>query len=381
MLQAAWMKAIWRCARIGLLVGLMAGCTESVPREVVQAIESIDRDLSELRAAEFAPEEYAGFTKRWLVLKARVEAEEDLIRWPWEADDLAQELRRLQAEGAATVMRINDLRESMRQTAGAKLARVEERVLMLSAKVGVIDSRIVLGSTPVQTDLLVKQARSFFEQGRYERSLEASDEAARILLAQAEALSAELGRYADEERIIAWQQMARQTVEWSRVHRAPAVIISKAERILILYRNGRKVQSYPVHLGYNGIREKRYQGDGATPEGRYQISAKRGREQTQFYRALVLNYPNADDRRRFHLAQKAGTIPDAKDIGGQIEIHGAGNELMAQTLGCIMLDNRHMASLFKKVEPGTPVTIVGALDKKNSVALALSVLADQHQDT
>ncbi len=375
-----------RCARVMVMVmaGLLVSCTDTVPQDVqdvIDAIESIDRDLSELRAAEFAPEEYAAFAKRWMVLKARVEMEEDLIRWPWESNHLEQELRRLQDEGSQTVSRVNEQRESQRQAAEAKLARVEERVLILNANVGSIDSRIVLGPKPVQTDLLVKQARSFFEQGQYERSLEASDQAARILLAQAEVLSTELGRYADEERISRWQQMAKQTIEWSRVHQASAVIVSKADRVLAVYKNGRKVQSYPVRLGFNGIREKRYQGDGATPEGRYKISIKRGLGQTQFYRALVLDYPNAEDRRRFRLAQRAGRIPVAKDIGGQIEIHGVDNELMAQTLGCIMLDNQHMVSLFQRVERGTPVTIVGALNSKNSVALALSVLADQQEET
>ena len=47
---------------------------------------------------------------------------------------------------------------------------------------------------------------------------------------------------------------------------------------------------------------------------------------------------------------------------------------MAQTLGCIMLDNPQMALLFTRVEKGTPVTIVGALHEQNSVALVLADL-------
>jgi hypothetical protein len=53
---------------------------------------------------------------------------------------------------------------------------------------------------------------------------------------------------------------------------------------------------------------------------------------------------------------------------------------MAQTLGCIMLDNADMAALFAQVSTGTPVTIIGALTKENPVALALAQLGDHHTD-
>jgi murein L,D-transpeptidase YafK len=150
---------------------------------------------------------------------------------------------------------------------------------------------------------------------------------------------------------------------------------------LTLYTNGRPVLSYPVRLGFNGIREKRYQGDGATPEGRYRITGKRGQGQTRFYRALVLDYPNQEDRRKFVAARKTGRIPAFRGIGGEIEIHGVENELMAQTLGCVMLDNPHMALLFDRVDEGTPVTIVGALKEQNSVALALANLSFPGDET
>ena len=54
---------------------------------------------------------------------------------------------------------------------------------------------------------------------------------------------------------------------------------------------------------------------------------------------------------------------------------------MAQTLGCVMLDNPHMALLYDRVEKGTPVTIVGALHEQNSVALTLATLDDRKEET
>jgi lipoprotein-anchoring transpeptidase ErfK/SrfK len=357
------------------LCGSLVACIETVPPDVVEAIESLDRDLLQLRAAEVAPSEYAVFAHRWITLRTRVEAEEDTIRWPWETNDLEQALRQLRAEGALTVARLTAQLEEERQAAQRQLLFVEERARAISIQVHAIDSRLILAEKPVETDLLLKQARAFYDQGRYEQSMKASDRASAYLTAQSAVLQRELGRYASPDRIAQWQRMAHDTIEWSKQHHASAIVVSKAERSLTLYRSGQRVLTYPVRLGFNGIKEKRYQGDGATPEGRYRIAGKRGRGQTQYYRALLLDYPNQQDRRRFLSERKKGLIPAYRDIGGQIEIHGVDNELMAQTLGCVMLENPHMAALFDRVDNGTPVTIVGALLEHNSVAQALEHLS------
>ena len=363
------------------LAGSLSGCVEAVSQDVIEAVENIDRDLMELRAAEFSPTDYTQFAHQWMALKARVQADEDLIRWPWEPNDLEIALRRLQEEGSHTVARLTKERESLRRSAEDKIARVEDRFRTMTLQVSAIDSRLLLGQKSVEIELLMKQAHAFYQQGRYDRSLDASDQAAQNLAKQAAVLSSEFGRYADRDRISRWQQMAKDTIIWSRIHRTSAIVINKADRVLTLYRNGQKTLSYPVRLGLNGIREKRYQRDGATPEGRYRISSKRGQGQTQLYRALVLDYPNEDDRRGYQLGRKTGQIPPSRAIGGHIEIHGVENELMAQTLGCVMLDNPHMALLYDRVEKGTPVTIVGALHEQNSVALTLAMLDDRKEET
>ena len=371
--------SLW-CAGALTLSGSLAACVETVPPEMVEAIESLDRDLLQLQAGEVAPSEYAAFVHQWVTLRNRVEAEEDTIRWPWEPNDLEQALRDLQAEGAKAVARLTEQQEAERRAAARQLADVEERARAIAIQVSAIDSRLILAEKPVETDLLLKQARAFYEQGRYEQSLQASDRASHHLTAQSALLQRELGRYASPDRIAQWQRMARETIEWSKKHRTSAIVISKAERSLTLYRSGQKLLSYPVRLGFNGIKEKRYQGDGATPEGRYRIAGKRGRGQTQFYRALLLDYPNQEDRRRFLNDRKKGKIPALRDIGGQIEIHGVDNELMAQTLGCVMLENPQMAALFERVDNGTPVTIVGALLEHNSVERALVNLSTRRNE-
>ena len=358
----------------------LMGCVQAVPPDLLVALEAIDQDLIALRAPEAAPEEYGQFVRQWVSLKARVQLDDDLITWPWESSDLENELRRLYIMGERTVSQLHERHTSQHRTAQAKVDRLEERLHTIISKVESIDGRILLGEKAVQTGLLVKQARSFFEQKDFQRAMQAAEKADYAFKAQALLLSQELGRYADESRIAYWQTLAKQTIDWSRIHQSTAIVVSKADRELTLYKSGRKMLSYPVRLGFNGMLEKRFQGDGATPEGRYRVTDKRGQGQTQFYRALDLDYPNAEDRRRFDLAKKSGRIAPAKGIGSLIEIHGADNELLAQTLGCIMLDNPNMAVLYEGVSVGTPVTIVGALTKENTVALALSELVQRRDE-
>lgn len=375
----SYLTAALGYAGVLALGGSLAACVETAPPEMVEAIESLDRELLQLRAAEVAPDDYSAFARQWVTLRTRVAAEEDTIRWRWEPNELEQALRELQAEGAKTVARLSEQQETQRLAAARQIADVEARVHTIATQVSAINSRLILAEKPVETDLLLKQARAFYEQGRYDQSLQASDRASLHLAAESALLQRELGRYASPDRIAQWQRMVRETILWSKKHKASAIIVSKAERSLTLYRSGRKVLSYPVRLGFNGIKEKRYQGDGATPEGRYRVAGKRGRGQTQFYRALLLDYPNQEDRRRFLNERKKGRIPASRDIGGQIEIHGVDNELMAQTLGCVMLENPQMAVLFDRVDNGTPVTIVGALLEQNAVARALAHLS-VHRD-
>ncbi|HJS67170.1 MAG TPA: hypothetical protein VJ760_07595 [Nitrospiraceae bacterium] len=147
------------------LTGSVSGCVNAVPQDVVEAIESIDRDLMDLRAAEFSPADYAQFSQQWMALKTQAQADEDLIRWPWELNNLELALRRLQEEGSRTVARLTTERESLRRSAEEKIARVENRLQN--------------------------------EQGQYDRSLDASDRAAQSLAAQSEVLSSESGRHTD----------------------------------------------------------------------------------------------------------------------------------------------------------------------------------------
>lgn len=368
-------------ALVGLFSMSMGGCVETVPEELVDAIESIDRDLSTSRASTITPEAYSKFSRQWMALQGRVRSEENIVRWPWEDNELETELEALQAEGTQLIAEVNSQILAQRTAAEAKLAKVEQRLRLLNTRVGDIGSRVVLGEHPLETELLVKQARHYLEQGQFEYANQASERAGKILLTQTALLTNELGRYADDDLIAAWRESAQRTIDWSRKNRAHAIVISKADRVLTVYKSGRRILTYPIRLGSRGIRAKQHYGDGATPEGEYRIQRKRGPGQTPYFRALILDYPNADDRRRFEAAQHAGLIPKNRQMPGLIQLHGMAQGITDQPYGSIVLDNPQIAVLFDQVAVGTPVNIVGALESHNSISLVLADLGDQEEET
>ncbi len=363
-----------------LIVGLLFGCVQKAPPDLLESVEALDQELARIRAVEYAPEEYARFVGHWVAVKGRLLSAEEEIRWPWEPNPLAAELGVLQEEGEQAAAVAQETREEERLDAQQRLEWLEGRLARFASRIEQMGGRVVLEQKPIETELLFRQGRSYYEQGLYARALHAVEQASRLVEDQATILTTALARYADDERVGTWRRMVRRTVQWSATHHAAAIVITKADRRLTLYRDGHAVVSYPIRLGYNGVLLKRYQGDGATPEGSYRIIKKRDHGETRFYRALVLDYPNAEDRRRYSQDLRTGAIPVGATIRERIEIHGVGDGLMTQTLGCIMVADRHIDQLFEHVEIGTPVTIVGAVHVGNKVALALAGLEETPEE-
>jgi len=357
-------------------VPFLAACVQQAPPDLVRSVEDLDRRLAAVHGAEFAPEDYARFVRHWAAVEQRIRSDGDLIGWPWEDNPFETDLRALHEEGSRVLALATDRLNAERRGAASRVARLERRLRRLTSGADRIGSRVVLGEKQVETELLIRQARSFMEQGRFVLAQRVARQADQGMAGQAEQLNSELGRYADKAQVNRWRAMVRRTVDWSRQRGAAALVVVKAKRQMTLYRNGKAIASYPVRLGFNGVLEKRYEEDGATPEGTYRVIRLLDRGQTEFYRAFLLDYPNAEDQRRFLAARRTGTVPFRSRIGGNIEIHGEANRGMSRTLGSIMVDNRQMDALFLEVGVGTPVTIVGAVDEDNQVALVLAQLEE-----
>lgn len=169
-------------------------------------------------------------------------------------------------------------------------------------------------------------------------------------------------RLADSANLRTWRRWADLTIDESRQMGDSVILVDKLRRRVTIYRDGQPVVRFPAELGANGLCRKEHAGDRATPEGMYRVVEIKEAPHTKFYKALLLNYPNDEDRMRFALGQRRGEISARAGIGGLIEIHGAGGEGRDWTDGCIALTNEDMNRLFREVRLGTAVTIVGTYD-------------------
>jgi lipoprotein-anchoring transpeptidase ErfK/SrfK len=156
-----------------------------------------------------------------------------------------------------------------------------------------------------------------------------------------------------------WQRWAVETINWSKNNDAYAIIIDKFAHKCYVYLDGKVKKEFNAELGPHWIGTKQYKGDKATPEGKYHITKKKTRHQTKYYKALLINYPNDDDKARYNTNVKNGNIPK-RGIGNLIEIHGEGGKGINWTDGCIALANDDIDKLFEMVGVGTPVTIIGS---------------------
>jgi murein L,D-transpeptidase YafK len=109
-------------------------------------------------------------------------------------------------------------------------------------------------------------------------------------------------------------------------------------------------------LGFNPEGDKKWEGDGKTPEGLYRINDKN--PNSHFHRNLGVSYPNEND-----LAEASAL---GKNVGKDIKIHGLGtlrrplgklHLWIDWTAGCIAVSNAEIEELYNAVAVGTPIFI------------------------
>lgn len=208
--------------------------------------------------------------------------------------------------------------------------------------------------------MAVHEAQLLLAADEYDGAVKQADlaalQAGRVTGRAAEAAA----RFTDPQQVRRWRRMIDDTVAWSRRTGGKALIVIKESHTMTLFDDGRPVKSWKVELGSNSVRDKLHAGDNATPEGEYQVTEKKNVGQSRYHRALLLNYPNTEDRAHFDRMRRAGHVPRGVSPGGLIEIHGEGGRGKDWTNGCVAVTNREMDDLFGRVGVGTLVTIVGS---------------------
>lgn len=153
--------------------------------------------------------------------------------------------------------------------------------------------------------------------------------------------------------------------------------VDKREQMVYLYRGTELEEQMPADFSQNTFSDKVQRGhrlrpdDWRTPEGYFYVIEKN--PASRFYRALVLNYPTAEDARRgltkgiiskeeYEAIARAAADhePPPMDtaLGGLIEIHGHGSGRQSNwTQGCVAVKNSHIRELWRHARIGTPVVI------------------------
>lgn len=207
--------------------------------------------------------------------------------------------------------------------------------------------------------LLLKEAEISFRKGDFIPAGRKAEESENLLVPSYNTANENLKEYFESFPL--WKKWADRTIKESKQNSSYAVIVDKISRKCIVFKNGVKKYEFIVELGRNWVGHKREKGDDATPEGLYKITKKLDGGRTKYYKALLLNYPNEADLEEFRRSKEKGLLPSSAKIGNLIEIHGGGGKGADWTEGCVALTDTDMDILYKLVQVGTPVTIVGSL--------------------
>ena len=349
----------------------------TLPETFPPNVEQLDRQIWAAGVADHFPTQYAAFHQQVSDLRQHWRVE--ISRWwpSWTVEEFDQSYNQLMNSGSTLLAAGEKKKRSQQSRLREILAQEQAQLARLRNLNGLFDLR---GKRTA-----LSRAESFLSQGRIHLNHGRVESVPR-LLAEAQTtmdpiettLIQQMSRYTDSQNIAQWNRWITDALAESRTTGGLVLVVEKAAQEFRLYQKGLLRRRFPTDLGYSGLQDKLYEGDGATPEGIFQIIRKKQGGETKFYKAFMLDFPTPLHERRFRLAKAKGLIPGNRGIGGLIEIHGQRSAQRDLTNGCVALDNAIMDLLFPLVPLKTPVVIVGALDPMNSVSEALTPIQRHH---
>lgn len=353
-----------------LVLATSYGCSEKpVPPEVQLALSQLET-LRGTGVSIYAPQEFRLYQNELTVAQDLLEVE----RRHWflwrDYDKIAVAFRDVLTHGAKISEKINASRKLEVDDISSKQRELTVKLTLLRGLSENLKDRRLAANKLVQAEIRLTEARGYTAAGKHKEALRCLNDASHDVAGAVAVAKLVLARYTDRSEITRWRALVDREVAQSRRRGGELLVVCKADRKITLYRNGVPVRSWEAGLGFNFLSDKLYSGDKATPEGVYQICRKI--PGSKYFQALLIDYPNSEDRQRFMLARRSGQIPRGAGIGGLIEIHGGGSAGM--TNGCVALDNQDMATLFREIGVNTPVVIVGTTEYNNFIAAALDDL-------
>jgi L,D-peptidoglycan transpeptidase YkuD (ErfK/YbiS/YcfS/YnhG family) len=242
---------------------------------------------------------------------------------------------------------------------GVKIAETKHLLTLFDRNFGHIPIPETLKKKEAKARMLFGEGQIAFDKREYMTGAPKIDNAAEDIRTVFMYCKGKMTKYFDHYQ--KWVKMANYAIDESKRKKTTLILVDKMAGKCYLYQSGVNKITWDAELGKNWIGDKNRQGDKATPEGHYKVIQKKAGKNTIYYKALLINYPNDEDKQRFSLARKNGDIPRSAGIGNNIEIHGGGGKGIHWTDGCVALTNSDMDAIFNHVHVGTPVTIVGSL--------------------
>jgi len=343
----------------------------SVPPEVDQ-VKLQESTLWRAGALIYAPVEYKNYQATYQVARGKFLDQKIKFAWFRKYKNVKAEFKKVIAEGDQVLTLIEERKGRQGKTIIDRYHNLEICLLNLRRLTEKINEGRYARPDLIKAELLLAEVKLDFTKGRYTQALQTLPLIDPYVEKVQAVLNDILGRYIDKDQLNLWDRWVKETLTQSRMTGSIAVIVNKIDREMTVYRAGKPLKTYEVGLGSNGMNHKRHAGDEATPEGKYFITKKV--YPSRYYKALLINYPNEEDKRKFQQAKKKGLISSRVGIGGLVEIHGGGKAFM--TRGCVSVEDNEMDEIFKLADVGTPVTIVGSMGYPHE----LSTLKDSSHD-
>jgi hypothetical protein len=346
------------CLLVALVMGIMLLFSARPP---VYAVNICQNEISKAREAE--ADKYAA----QMLNTAETTCQLAMNEWKYQNDrvffvrnyrqmlGLAQEATGKAREATETAIH---MRDSLQNGLGEKLKNVRYKLDHFDSNYAYLPLSGTTRQNFTTAKLKYMESKEAFDRGDFKQVSINLDVASQLITKSVTEAHLYLSNYF--EGLSKWRHWADETMSWSRNNDACVIIVDKFAQKCYVYHDGKLKKEFYAELGPHWIGAKQYRGDRATPEGRYHITRKKNSQQTKYYKALLINYPNDEDQARYSHNVKDGNIPK-RGIGNLIEIHGCGGKGINWTDGCIALSNDDIDKLFGLVGVGTPVTIVGSL--------------------
>jgi L,D-peptidoglycan transpeptidase YkuD (ErfK/YbiS/YcfS/YnhG family) len=350
-----------------ILLLIFIGCNSPPAPPEIRYLEVQQHTLIKAGVLKYAPKRFRGYTADCRDAMSIYYKENERFEYLRNFDPAREQLYSVLIDGNKILREVEKIKDDRSKGIDQKISSLNDRIASIKESTSMINEGRLVRKSLSKAEIMLKEADLSNKKGDYD--------AAELKLNRVNTYSLEslgiansiLDRYMDKQQLAKWRNLAEATIKDSKQKGIIVFIVSKIDQTLMVYKNGRLTKTYNIGLGRNGLKDKLYSGDGGTPEGRYYIVKKNAA--SKYYKALLFDYPNNEDKIRFNQAKKKGQIPAGRGIGSLLEIHGGGSDGM--TKGCISLENDDMDKLYTIANIGTPLTIVGAINGTHKILSSL----------